>query len=109
MSKIMNKRFYIVVPFSPLSEQAKGTMAKFKDIFRPATVIKLKEERFLRHKDEIYKLMENVMSGLSSAGLQSVQLDTQGLIELYYNSYNPGTSGNQKMVDVSQLRIAEDF
>jgi hypothetical protein len=108
MSKIMNKRFYIVIPYNPLADKEKSGGSKLLDILRPATIIKMKEEKFLRYKAELNKLVENVMSGLTSTGLQSVQLDTQGLIELYYDSYNPGTANTQKMVDVSKLQIVQD-
>ena len=109
MSSIMNKRFYVVVPYNPLADKEKGILSKLFDTLRPATIIKMKEEKFLHHKAELSRLLENVMSGLTSIGLQSVQLDTQGLIELYYNSYNPGTASVQKMTDISKLRIAEDL
>jgi hypothetical protein len=36
-------------------------------------------------------------------GLENVILDTQSLIELFYNTYNPKTSQNQRLRDVSQL------
>ncbi len=108
MSKIMNKRFYIVVPYNPLADKEKKITSKLLDVLRPATIIKMKEEKFLRHQAELNRLLENIIGGLTSIGLQSVQLDTQSLIELYYNSYNPGTAGVQKMADVSKLRIAED-
>lgn len=108
MSRIMSKRFYIIVPYNPLADKEKRITSRLFDVLRPATVIKLKEEKFLRHKAEIVRLVENVMGGLQGIGLQSIQLDTQGLIELYYNSYNPTTSSSQKMVDVNKLQIAED-
>jgi len=109
MSRIMNKRFYVVVPYNPLADKEKNITSRLFDILKPATIIKMKEEKFLRHKAELDRLLENVMGGLTSIGLQSVQLDTQSLIELYYDSYNPGTSSLQKMADVSKLRIAEDL
>jgi len=109
MSQIMNKRFYVVVPYNPLADKEKSVVSRLFDVLKPATIIRMKEERFLHHKAELSRLLENVMSGLVSIGLQSVQLDTQSLIELYYNSYNPGTASSQKMADVSKLRIAEDL
>ncbi len=108
MSQIMNKRFYIVVPYNPSADKEKSVTSRLFDILKPATIIKMKEEKFLRRKAELSRLMENVIGGLTSMGLHSVQLDTQGLIELYYNSYNPGTSSSQKMTDINKLRIAED-
>jgi len=104
MSKIMNKRFLITVNYDPLSDKQKGFFSRFIDVFKPSTLIKMKEKKFLRRKIELTRRINNVMSGLNSIGLNSVQLDTQGLIELYYNIYNPVTSDNQKLVDVNKLR-----
>ena len=107
MSKIMNKRFYIVVPYNPLSDKQRNFFSRFFDIFKPATLIKMKSDKFHRRREELDHRVNNIMSGLNSTGLNSVQLDTQGLIELYYNSYNPSTSENQKMSDVNNLRVSE--
>ena len=107
MSKIMNKRFYVVVPYNPMTDKQKSFMSRFADVFKPATLIKMKEEKFLRRKNDLMHRVDNVVSGLTSIGLNAIQLDTQGLIELYYNSYNPATSANQKLVDVNQLRVQQ--
>lgn len=108
ISRIMNKRFYVVVPYNPLSDKQKSFFSNFLDIFKPASLIKMKDEKFIRRRKELAFRIDNIMSGLGSVGLNSVQLDTQSLIELYYNTYNPLTSNNQKMTDVSQLRLAEN-
>ncbi len=107
MSRIMNKRFYVVVSYNPLSDKQRGFFSRFFDVLKPATLIKMKESDFQRRKVELMRRVDNIMSGLNSIGLQSIQLDTQSLLELYYNSYNPTTSANQKLADVSQLRLAE--
>jgi hypothetical protein len=75
------------------------------EVFKPATMVKMKESRFLEMKAEILKMVDSVASGLGSMSLSSVMLDTQGLIELYYNTYNPQTAANQKLVEVGQLRV----
>ena len=67
----------------------------------------MKEKKFLGYRAELNRRVENIMSGLASTGLNAVQLDTQSLIELFYNTYNPTTSKNQKLVDVKELRVAE--
>ncbi|MCK5211104.1 hypothetical protein KAJ89_00220 [Candidatus Parcubacteria bacterium] len=105
MSKIMNKRFYIVIPYNPMSDKQKHFFSRFFDIFKPGVLIRMKAEKFKRRRLELTRRVDNIMSGLGSIGLGAVQLDTQGLIELYYNSYNPSTSANQKLVDVNQLRV----
>lgn len=107
LGKIMNKRFYAVISYNPLSDKQKGFFSKLADSLRPATIIKMKEEKFLKRKAELNRRVENVIGGLASLGVNSAQLDTQSLIELFYNTYNPETSANQKLVDVKELRVAE--
>lgn len=107
MSKIMNKRFYIVIPYNPFSDRQKNFFARMIDIFNPAATIKMKGERFSRRRQELTHRTDNIIGGLNSIGLNAVQLDTQGLIELYYNTYNPSTSSNQKLANVEDLRVAQ--
>ncbi len=107
MSRIMNKRFYVVVSYDPLSDKQKSFFSRLFDVFKPTTLIKMKEEKFLRRRAKLTRRVDNIISGLTSIGLNSVELDTQSLIELYYNSYNPKTSMYEKMTDVSKLRIDE--
>jgi hypothetical protein len=106
MSKIMNKRFYITITYDPLSDKQKGFFARVFDLFRPATLIKTKGEKFLRRRVELTRRIDNIISGLNSIGLNAVPLDTQSLIELFYNTYNPATSTHQKLAEIDQLRTA---
>lgn len=107
LGKIMNKRFYVVVTYNPLSDKQKNFFLRLFDAFKPAQLIKMKEEKFRRRKLDLARRVDNVISGLASIGVNAAQLDTQSLIELFYNTYNPTTSDNQKLVDVRQLRVAE--
>ncbi len=107
LGNIMSKKFYIVVPYDPAQDQKSGFLSRMSAIFMPENVIKLREDRFLRYKYELEKRIEIVMSSLMSMGIVSVQLDTSGLIELYYNTYNPQTSQNEKIPDVSDLSVED--
>jgi hypothetical protein len=107
LGKIMSKRFYVVVSYNPLSDKQKGFFSKIIDSLKPASLIKMKEEKFMKRRSELTRRTENVIGGLASIGINSLPLDTQSLIELFYNTYNPETSANQKLVDVSQIRVAE--
>ena|SRR3989338_9565786 len=107
LGKIMNKRFYVVVPYNPLSNKQRGFFPRLIDALRPAQIIKLKGERFLKRRAELTRRVDNITSGLASIGVNSMQLDTQSLIELFYNTYNPETSAGQKLVDVNQLRVSD--
>lgn len=107
MAKIMNKRFYVVIPYNPMSDKKKNFFSSLWEVLKPATLIKMREDNFLRYKTELGRRVDNVVNNLSSAGLNAVQLDTQSLIELYYSTYNPKTAKNQRMADVKDLRVAE--
>jgi hypothetical protein len=105
LGKIMNKRFYVIVPYNPLSDTRKGFFAIVGELLNPVSAIKMKETKFQRLQKELSRRVDTVINGLSSVGLNVVELDTQGLIELLYNSYNPDTSTNQKMENVNNLRV----
>ena len=105
LGRIMNKRFYLVIPYNPMTDQRRGFFASMSDAFRPTTLIKIKESSFQKRKKKLLARVEKVQSGLGSIGLASVELDTQGLIELYYNTYNPVSSTHQKMKNVEEIRV----
>lgn len=105
MGKIMNKKFFVVIPYSPFSDKRKGFLSQLSEIFKPATVLKLKETKFLKYKDNLSRRVDSIFSALLSLGVDVKQLNTQELIELYYNSYNPETSKNQPLVDIEKLQV----
>jgi len=107
MAKIMNKRFYVALSYNPMSDKHKNFFTSLLEVLKPATLIQMKEDRFLKYRAELDRRVENVISGLGSLGLNAVQLDTQSLIELFYDTYNPRTSKNQKLADVKELRVTE--
>jgi len=106
LGEIMSKRFYVVVPYSPVTQTGNR---KYTDhlsaVFSPAKIIRLKQEKFEQYSEILEKRIDFVSSSLASIGLSAVQLDTQSLIELFYNTYNPDTYEQQKLVEVKQLRV----
>ena len=42
-------------------------------------------------------------------GLNAVRLDTQGLIELFYNSYNQKTAANEPLDSIEKININNSF
>lgn len=103
LGRIMNKRFYVVVTYNPLSNKQKGFFVRLGETFKPATLIRLKEEKLQRRRIVLINRTEKIMNGLQSMGLQSVLLDTQSVIELLYNTYNPKTADNEELSDVKKL------
>lgn len=107
IGQIMTKRFYVVVPYDPLSNKKKGFIARFKEVMKPAITIRVKDERFQARKKDLDSRVRQVSGGLESMGLQVVPLDTQSLIELYYTSYNPDIAFAQELQSIDDLRIDE--
>lgn len=104
LGRIMNKRFYVIVPYDPLTDKHKSFFSSITEALKPATVIKLKEKTFAKYQDMLERRIESIASGLESMGVAVARLDTQSLIELYYKTYNPETSRNQNLVDLQKLR-----
>jgi hypothetical protein len=107
----MQKRFFVVVPYDPAegSEKGKGFMSKLSSAFSPAKIIKLNEKRFQERRYSLMQRVSTVAGGMTSMGLQVALLDTQGLIELYYSSYNPDVYDAEKLVDMGKLRVETHF
>lgn len=108
LSKIMNKRFYVIVPYNPLSDKKKGFLSRLTETFSPTSLIKMKEDKFTRLRKELGRRVDSVISGLSSIGLNTIELDTQSLIELFYNTYNPVTAAHEHLAEVEKIRLEEN-
>ncbi|MDD2354315.1 MAG: hypothetical protein PHH52_02535 [Patescibacteria group bacterium] len=108
LGRIMSKRFFVIVPYDPLTDKRKGFFSLMKEALKPATIIKLKEETFQRYQEMLNRRLDSVMSGLESMGVSVARLDTQSLIELYYKTYNPETSKNQQLTDLDRMRLGDN-
>ncbi|MBU1039038.1 hypothetical protein KKC17_02275 [Patescibacteria group bacterium] len=105
LGDIMTKRFYVVVPYNPGADKSRGFWQRLVAIFSAAKSIQLSRERFVHYLESLEQRVYSVSGGLSSLGLKSVRLDTQGLVELYYTSYNPELSQQQKLVNMDKLEV----
>lgn len=101
-ANIMAKSFFVVVPYYPqgdggnLIEQGKGFFGKLFAQPKKA-VTKIDKATYEKAKEEIGNRVESVLSGLFQIGIQSVQLNTKELGEMYYNFYNPDTAVRQPL------------
>lgn len=105
MGEIMIRRFYVVVPYNPLGDKKRGFFSRVLDIFSASTMVKLKQEKFEKYRATLFRRVDNIVSSLGSMGLKSVPLDTQSLIELFYNIYNPSEAETQKLPALKDLRV----
>lgn len=107
-ANIMEKSFYIIIPYFPRGdaanfvEQSKGFFGKL--FAKPENVItRIDAAMYQKAKDEMKNRVDSVTSGLFQIGIQSAQLDTKALGELYYNYYNPDTALRQPLGDFDNL------
>lgn len=109
-ANIMDKSFYVVVPYyqnkeGNIKQQAKGLFGSFFSGKKEATVTKIDQAAYMKAKDEVKNRLDSVMSGMFQMGVKSRQLNTRELGELLYVSYNPDTSSRESLtaVDPSEL------
>ncbi len=100
-TNIMDKRFYIVIPFFPQLDTKKAVVASksfLSTIFGKKEVrVVIGEAELEQAKTELKNRIQAVMSGLQQCGVSSIPLDTQELIEMYYDAYNPDTATRQPL------------
>lgn len=105
-SNIMAKSIYVVIPYFPTDAQD-GALAQSKTFVsgigklfnKNATRIVINEVALDKAKVELRNRVQATLSGLSQCGVQGLPLDTEELIELYYDIYNPDTATQQHLPD----------
>lgn len=111
---IMEKEFYVVVPFDPGRIQSGESTKKFFSFFERLAPkdsyadIKQRRSEFNNLKKGLLQRVNVIQAGLENCGLKVDQMDTTSLIELYYESYNPMTSRSQKLKDLMNTAITTD-
>jgi hypothetical protein len=109
-TNIMDKRFYVVVPYFPVADitkaitQSKNFFSGLVDLFNSKEKhVTINEPDLNKAKDELRNRVQAVLNGLQQCGIQGLPLDTQELIELYYDTYNPDTATRQQLKNFSDL------
>ena len=111
-TNIMDKKFYVIISYPDLNQDVRNTIKQstgfftgVKDLFssnktRHVTV----DERTLETaKTELRNRVQACMQGLLQCGVQSLPLDTEEMIELFYDAYNPDTATHQHLVNFENL------
>lgn len=103
LSHIMSKNFFVIVPYSPGEIKKEGLVNK---VFSPASMISAKVTEFNSNKVKIMQRVDHISNSIRSVGLRVAQLDTQELIELFYNTYNPATFQQEGLADIDKLDVS---
>jgi len=101
---IMKKDFYVIVPYDPVTLND-TLFGRFFRALNPATRIKQKNEEFIKNQKILLARADQIASRLAQLDLKVQILDTEQIIALLYNSYNPDTIKSIKLKDVSALNI----
>ena len=109
-TNIMDKKFYVVIPFFP-TETPQKALSKSKNFFtgvvdlfnKTESHVVINEADLEKAKTELRNRVQSVLSGLLQCGIQGLPLDTQELIELYYDTYNPDTATRQQLKNFGEM------
>jgi hypothetical protein len=109
-TNIMDKKFYVVIPFYPVVDtqkalsQSKNFLTGLGGLFnKKEQHVVINEVDLENAKTELRNRVQAVLSGLLQSGIQGLPLDTQELIELYYDTYNPDTATRQQLKNFNDL------
>lgn len=102
VANIMEKKFYVVVPYQPTIIKKENILQKIIKLASPGGK-KTEIVDFEMHRKELAHRTEVIAAGLGSVGLRAAQLNTLELAELYYSSYNPELATRQKIASLADI------
>ncbi|MBI4999887.1 hypothetical protein HZB97_03920, partial [Candidatus Gottesmanbacteria bacterium] len=91
-NNVLDKKFYLVIPFSSLElgvKTAAGALIRKRGLPFPKAYI------LDRAKTALLPKRDHLLRQLNRLGLRGEQLTTQDLIELFHSIYNPGVIGQR--------------
>ncbi len=109
-TNIMDKKFYVVIPYFPVTT-IQNAITGSKNFFtglaglfsKKQEHVVINEAELEKAKTELRNRVQAVLAGLLQCGVQGLPLDTQELIELYYDTYNPDTATRQQLKNFDDL------
>lgn len=100
---IMNKEFYVIVPYYVSVVSKDNIGSKIQKLFKPNEDVIQSKTDYDKNKNNLSQRTNTVAQGLAQMGVRVAILSTQELIELFYSAYNLEESQVQSLTDVSQL------
>jgi hypothetical protein len=109
-TNIMDKKFYIVVPYFPHDDiqkaltESKNMLSGLIGLFNTKDKhVVINEADLEQAKTELRNRVQAILAGLTQCNIQGLPLDTEELIELYYDTYNPDTATRQQLKNFDEL------
>lgn len=101
-SDIMNKVFYVVVPYAAGEDARKrGVVAALS----PKQLFGDSAKRFNQLRSQLFQRVDFVIGNLRAMDMRAAPLNSQELIELLYSLYNPEKKERKKFANVADLDI----
>lgn len=109
LANIMKKRFYVVVGYQPITMNT-GIIDKLFKRNQDVSHIKISDTDFEHYSKELRQKAQTVAQGLGGMGLHCRQLNTQEIIEVFYEIYNPEVAGKERITgseDISSSYVTQ--
>ncbi|MDO8515884.1 MAG: hypothetical protein Q7S28_01390 [bacterium] len=104
---IMEKTFFVVVPWFPHSLMPKTSLSGMPFGKKSSAETEKKEEEIKADLEnslgQLRQRVSQVTDGLGTIGLEAILLNDEQLIELFYNFYNPETVEKENIMVPDQL------
>lgn len=111
-TNIMDKKFYVVLPYFPVADvqkaitQSKNFFSGLAGMFNNKEQhVTINEADLVKAKDELRNRVQAILAAFQQCGIQGLPLDTQELIELYYDTYNPDTATRQQLKNFNDMNV----
>lgn len=108
---IMEKEFYVIIPYTPGATQTPSVIQQFFQKLSPQdsyAEIKKRHKQFNELRKKLTQKVNVVVSGLNNCGLKTKELNTTELVELYYSVYNPNISRTMKLKNLDNTSVVPD-
>lgn len=108
---IMEKKFYVIVPVDAPTGTKIGFIDRFMSHIMPSdsvSKLRTRQKSFKSLRRKLTQRANQVEQALMSINIRTKELNTKELIELYYQSYNPITSRQEKITNLGAMNI-EDY
>ena len=89
-ANIMNKSFYVVIPFSVVESREETFMGKLKNVITAQKPKKesFEAEKFNQYKTQLDQRVNIVIQNLQGLGIKTIPLNDEQLVQLFFEFYN---------------------
>lgn len=108
---IMEKKFYVIVPVDAPTGTKIGFIDRFLSHIFPddnASKLKGRHKSFIELRKKLTQRTNQIEQALMGLNIRTKELKTKELIELFYQSYNPITSRQEKIDELEKMSL-EDY